>query len=299
MKKWTDKEKKFLEINYPKKGKLWCMKKLNRSESSIRQKTFILGLKANYNSNFFKKWQNRARKSKIGKKRPIHSSIMKDKAKKGLLWQQNKIWTDKDKKLRSKIIKNYFKKFGHPKGMLGKHHSENVKKEMSRNRKNKKLNLSKKQRQAMSDRASKMMIERIKNKGNIYSRANVGWYKIKNRKFYFRSGWEVVYARYLEWLKDNNKISEWEYEPKTFWFEKIKRGIRSYTPDFKIYNWTGSSEYHEVKGFMDKKSKTKIKRMTKYYPEILLIVIDKCKYEPIKDLEKMFPKAIKFSKTKK
>lgn len=70
-------------------------------------------------------------------------------------------------------------------------------------------------------------------------------------------------------------ISSWEYEPDTFWFEKIKRGVRSYTPDFKIVHKDGTVEYHEVKGWMDKKSQTKIKRMAIYHPEIKLVVLMK------------------------
>jgi len=155
------------------------------------------------------------------------------------------------------------------------------------------MSLPEKERQARSDRSSIMMAKRIKNKGSIHSRGNAGWYKIAGRKYYFRSGWEVVYARYLEWLKDNGKIEKWEYEPKTFWFKEIKRGVRSYTPDFKIYNWTGTIEYHEVKGYMDNKSKTKVKRMAKYYPSVFLKVVDQNNYKPIKKLERMFPEAIK------
>lgn len=156
--------------------------------------------------------------------------------------------------------------------------------------------LSEEERQARSDRSSKLMVERIKNKGSIHSRGNAGWYKIAGKKYYFRSGWEVVYARYLQWLKNKEKIQKWEYEPKTFWFKKIKRGIRSYTPDFRIYNWTGTIEYHEVKGYMDSKSKTKIKRMAKYYPTIILIIIDEDNYKPIKEIERMFPEALKVIK---
>ena len=69
--------------------------------------------------------------------------------------------------------------------------------------------------------------------------------------------------------------------------------MRSYTPDFKIYNWTGTIEYHEVKGYMDNKSKTKVKRMAKYYPSVFLKVVDQNNYKPIKKLERMFPEAIK------
>ena len=82
------------------------------------------------------------------------------------------------------------------------------------------------------------------------------------------------YANYLTILLKLNIIQKWEYESETFWFEKIKRGVRSYTPDFKIFYSNGNIEYHEVKGWMDNKSKTKIKRMKLYYPEINMIVID-------------------------
>jgi len=167
---------------------------------------------------------------------------------------------------------------------------------MSKKRKGKKLNLSEKQRQAMSDRQSKHMQEIIKNKGTIYSRSKNGWYKINRKKYYFRSGWEVVYACYLEWLKSKKEIKKWEYEPDTFWFEKIKRGVRSYLPDFKIFNNDKSIEYHEVKGYMDSRSITKIKRMAKYYPEIKLIVIAKDEYYAVKKFERLFPEAKKIKK---
>jgi hypothetical protein len=155
---------------------------------------------------------------------------------------------------------------------------------------------SKEYKQKQSDNTLKMIHDRIKNKGSIYSRANASWYAIKKKKYYFRSGWEVVYARYLEWLKNNKKIKKWEYESDIFWFEKIKRGVRSYTPDFKVFNNDKTIEYHEIKGYMDDKSKTKIKRMAKYYPKVVLIVIDKKEYKPIKELERMFPEAKKLIK---
>ncbi len=49
---------------------------------------------------------------------------------------------------------------------------------------------------------------------------------------YFRSRWERNWARYLNFLVQHGEITGWEYEPKTFWFHKIKRGTRSYKPDF-------------------------------------------------------------------
>lgn len=108
-----------------------------------------------------------------------------------------------------------------------------------------------------------------------------GWREIGGKKKYFRSLWEANYARYLEFLKQHNEIKEWEHEPDTFWFRNIKRGCRSYLPDFKITNNNGSIEYHEVKGWYDNRSKTKIKRMAKYYPEVKLIVIFGKQYQSI------------------
>ena len=92
---------------------------------------------------------------------------------------------------------------------------------------------------------------------------------------YVRSSWEANYARYLNWLISLGEILKWEYEADTFEFKKIKRGTRSYTPDFKIYNPNGSIEYHEVKGWMDQRSNTKLKHMKKYYPDVKVILIDK------------------------
>ncbi len=82
---------------------------------------------------------------------------------------------------------------------------------------------------------------------------------------YFRSAWEANYARYLTFTK-----TRWEYEKQTFWFEKIRRGVRSYTPDFYLPD---QKVFHEVKGWMDKKSATKLKRMRIYYPSETVHVI--------------------------
>ena len=82
---------------------------------------------------------------------------------------------------------------------------------------------------------------------------------------YVRSSWEANYARFLNWQK-----IKWSYESKTFWFEGIKRGTRSYTPDFYLED---KKMYIEVKGWMDQKSQTKLKRMAKYFPEVKIQVV--------------------------
>jgi hypothetical protein len=120
-------------------------------------------------------------------------------------------------------------------------------------------------------------IKRAKDKVNVFVNSKSGKRADLDNKF-FRSRWEANYARYLNFLVKNGEIKKWEFEPETFWFNEIKRGTRSYLPDFKIYKINEAIEYHEVKGYMDKKSQTKLNRMAKYYPNIKIVLIDKKRY---------------------
>lgn len=95
---------------------------------------------------------------------------------------------------------------------------------------------------------------------------------------YFRSRWEANWARYLNWLKSLGEVQSWTFEPKTFEFTSVKRGGRFYTPDFLVINRDGRAEYHEIKGYMDPRSATKLKRMAKYFPQVKIILIDKAAY---------------------
>lgn len=107
-----------------------------------------------------------------------------------------------------------------------------------------------------------------------YSRCKHGWHQIGDQEVFARSLWESNYAYYLEWLRANGAIQSWQHEPETFWFEGIKRGVCSYLPDFKVVENNGDVVYHEVKGWMDKKSITKLKRMKKYHPAVKLFLAD-------------------------
>src|SRR5690606_3943404 len=97
------------------------------------------------------------------------------------------------------------------------------------------------------------------------------WVTVGDQRHFFRSEWEIRYAFFLEYLKQNGQLKEWEYEPKTFWFDEIKRGTKSYKPDFFVQHMDGSTEWHEVKGYLDGKSKTKLKRFQKYFPQEKLV----------------------------
>lgn len=101
------------------------------------------------------------------------------------------------------------------------------------------------------------------------------WAEIGGKRNFYRSRWEYRYALYLEFMKTHGHIADWEHEPETFWFEGIRRGTNNYKPDFRVRFNSGNVEYFEVKGYMDKKSQTKIKRMAKYHPDVVLRVVGK------------------------
>jgi len=107
---------------------------------------------------------------------------------------------------------------------------------------------------------------------------------------YVRSSWEANIARYLDWLISNKQIYRWEYESDEFEFP-VRRGARFYRPDFKIWDQENSKPYYwEVKGYMDSKSKTKLKRMRKYYPEVKIVLVDREQYRAIeKDVADLIP----------
>jgi len=107
---------------------------------------------------------------------------------------------------------------------------------------------------------------------------------------YFRSAWEANIARYLNWLQEQGQIVRWEYEPDTFWFEKVRRGTRSYRPDFKIWDTEdGEPYYWEVKGYDYARGQTARKRMAKYYPDIRVVVIDQSAYNEIRRWKGLIP----------
>lgn len=120
----------------------------------------------------------------------------------------------------------------------------------------------------------------LKSNSNPYGRGKRGKRAdLENR--YFRSSWEANYARYLNFLQANNEIVSWEYEPETFVFHGVTRNPLSYTPDFKITERDGTIVYHEIKGWMDSKSRSKLRRMARFYPDIEILVIDENAYRAL------------------
>jgi len=134
---------------------------------------------------------------------------------------------------------------------------------------------------AHSDLLKGRMPKNILNGNRKFGNVQRGHYDCSKGEMFFRSKWEANYALYLDFLVKQGEIKNWMYEEDTFMFERIKLGTRSYTPDFKIFNNDETVEYHEVKGYMDQRSKTKLKRMYIYYPEIVIILVDRSFYSEI------------------
>lgn len=123
----------------------------------------------------------------------------------------------------------------------------------------------------------------------MFENVQRGTYLIGDKEIYFRSKWEANYALYLEFLKKNKEILDYEYEP--YWLEfPIKHGTTRYLPDFLVTTDRGS-EIHEVKGHLTSKGKTQLKRVAKYYPHMKVVLIDSVF---MKDLKKNFGKLLKF-----
>lgn len=253
----------------------------------------------------------RARRAAGLKKKPPYKGFASKMTKEVELWIRKNWLKTNDKKMARKFgvsrgtVQDWRVKIGlryphkgqwsrnpHPKGMKGKKHSAAAI-ELSRRTsikmwadKNHYLN-SNEYKQLVGDRMSKLA--RTRPKENIYSNAKRG-YRDDLGKIFFRSRWEANYARYLNLLKKRGEIHKWEFEAETFWFEKIKRGVRSYCPDFKIWDSEKSEpRFVEIKGWMDPKSQTKLKRMAKYYPKQKIEIVGEKEYRA---LEKSLGKII-------
>jgi len=275
---WTIEETEFLKKNYPVKGRAWCAEQLKRTDNEVRNKAWRMGLKARGVSEAWHE-KNAAHAEKLtGRKRPEQASVLKRLHAEGKLQKNELQRAEVGKRMKAWIAEN-----GHPKGAAGMRHTEETKSKISKKSKEAAA------RQTDDDwhaRTLKAAETRKKNATELPKRLGASWKAAWReiggiRKFY-RSRWEANYARYLQWLKENGQIATWEHEPTTFWFDGIKRGCVSYLPDFRVVENSGAEVYHEVKGWMDTRSATKIKRMAIYHPKTKLVVIQAKQYHEIK-----------------
>ncbi len=185
---------------------------------------------------------------------------------------------------KSRAQKARIARDGHPRLMLGKKHTpETIERVRSASKAMWADPSSKINTPAARQRRSDQMVARVaagEMRGGGFSRGAGGKRPdLDNR--YFRSSWEANYARLLNFLVKQGEIAAWEYETKTFVFEAIKRGTRAYTPDFKVTMPDGSHEWHEVKGWLDAKSQTRLRRMAKYFPEEKVVLRDSAYFKAL------------------
>jgi len=274
MKRWTAEQIATLREIYPIKGLSYCAEHMGLRRGQVRAKASRLGIKQDRESGFFREWQSRARTSKIGKKRPGQADVIRANHAAGKMKITEKMKIDISIRTKERLAK-----FGHPRGALGLKHSSDTKKIISEKSKSMWTRKTEEQLDAHSLMAAINGRKTTMNRLNASWKA--GWREFGGQKVYYRSKWEANYGRYLQWLKDVGQIAGWEHEPKTFWFDGIKRGCLSYLPDFRVTELNGDCVYHEVKGWMDDRSITKIKRMKKYHPDTKLIVIDAACYRAL------------------
>lgn len=182
---------------------------------------------------------------------------------------------------RSRRMVERHKACGHP--MLGRKHTTDALDKMSAAAIRTWEAASEDQKSQWVD---KMLRSKLETRGVIANpRPNAswkaGWREIGDKRKYYRSRWEANYARYLQWLKERGQIIDWQHEPETFWFDGIKRGVRSYLPDFRVWENDGTTRLYEVKGWMDARSKTTLKRMAKYYPQETIILVREKEYSAV------------------
>jgi len=287
--KWSKEEVEYLRENVKKMTHEDIGKVLGRSKKGVRNKCWRLGLVDTSNQwtndeiELLKETYLSADKEEFVDLAQISKMMNRDKSnvcrkarELGLPTNRNR---DKvrEKKIRlpkyateeerreasSEYMKKWHKENPHPQGMLGKSHSKEYCKRLSQMAKERWENMTPEQLEQRRINQRKTRIKNgtlnpMKNQSNPYSRARGGKRRDLNDT-YFRSAWEANMARYYNFMN-----IKWEYEPKTFIFETIKRGSVSYTPDFYLPE---EDRWVEVKGWMDAKSKTKLKRFKKYYPE--------------------------------
>jgi hypothetical protein len=208
-----------------------------------------------------------------------------DKHRKKVAERKDKRLTANEEELRqlqsSRAVER-IRKHGHPRGALGMRHGPETLLKLSRSSKARWEAMSSDERaEHVRKTQTALTLSGKRNKSRKGTTWKAAWREIGGHRKYYRSRWEANYARYLEWLRVQGRVEIWKHEPDIFWFDGIKRGCVSYLPDFRVHWTDGRVEYHEVKGWMDAQSKTKIRRMKKYHPTVKLVVVDSKAYRKL------------------
>lgn len=290
LKHWTKQEKELIRLNYERLSHADLAAMLGRTENAVRNLCYRMGWEKaapDWTEEELKQLRRHYEENDppdLGELERMfagrHRTNICRKARELGMTQNGRSLSLEAKDKIAQALSDWHQENEHPRGFAGHQHTEAAKQIISQKVKEMwqdpdAIVNSDEFRQLRSDlmaqRQAAGLVRSSYSRGSMGKREDLGG-------LFVRSSWEANYARYLNWLIEQNEIAAWEYEPDTFWFHEIKRGTRSYTPDFKVINNDGTVEYHEIKGWMDQKSRTALKRMAKYYPDVKLVVIDKDAY---------------------
>lgn len=201
----------------------------------------------------------------------------------GLTDRKNVILCESARKKISAKMKKYIQENGHPRGYLGHRHGTSTREKISNSSKRAWSNPqsalnSEEHRQRQSDYLHKKKIEGRMKQFSIRGEHNVN---LGGVDYVFKSSWEAEIGRRLQNLLCKGDILKWGYETKHFVFNDIKRGIRSYCPDFEIQMCNGENLYIEVKGWKMPQAMKRIAMFRERYPNIKFYLIDEKEYGKI------------------
>ena len=295
---WTQADDDNLRANYQDATYAALSVQLNRSVGSIRNRRYRLDLDRKRidwgadEEGALREWYARregqsTRLSDLARQLGRSRIALALKASELGLTERHRSHDDMAKSRMSAAQTQWLKTNGHPRGFLGGRHTDQAKALVGLASKRNWESVTDEEREARIVKGNRSRIERYTREGasfvfsrNTYSRTNGGRREDLDN-CYFRSSWEANYARYLRAMKTAGMIADWVYEPDRFIFHGVTRGALSYTPDFRVTGLDGAIVYHEIKGWMDSASKTRLKRIAQYYPTVTVLVIGKDEYMEI------------------
>lgn len=123
-----------------------------------------------------------------------------------------------------------------------------------------------------------------------FARTKKGIRKDIHPTYSFKSATEANFARIMEFLG-----IKWKYEERAFSFSDYKTKPFIYLMDFEITSPGGfrgiDCQYIEVKGYMDARSRNKLRRLKKCYPaeaaKTIVVIYAKSKKKDIEFCKKM------------
>jgi uncharacterized Zn finger protein (UPF0148 family) len=125
-----------------------------------------------------------------------------------------------------------------------------------------------------------------------FARTKKGKRKDVHPTYSFNSATEANFARILEFLE-----VDWKYEERAFTFTNYKTKPHVYIMDFEITGGRRGKKdgllhgFYEIKGYMDARSRNKLRRLKKNYPEeaakTCVVIYNKYKKKDIEFCKKL------------